>query len=267
MAGVLVARRPPAPVDTKKRRDKQAAAEESAPLSFRHTWAVWNGERPRKPREMKFPVLEIRFGTAEALTDVDLAELAAQVDKSAKAPKPVETGRTVDMAAQREERPLPIDNVVGVLRGSDPQLADEYVVIGAHYDHVGVDTRGRVGLGADDNASGVAGLLEIAEAFGESPPRRSILACAFASEEDGLVGSRELCAAPPVPAQHMVTMLNMDMIGRGESKEVAVLGVIKNPSFEKLLDRARTYLPTKIKKIVTRQKNSKIRQKIVPKIS
>ena len=254
VAGVIVARRPEADSGRHSKRDAAPAADTSgAKLSFRHTWAFWNGERPQPPRPAGFPVLEVTLATAEVLTGIDLATLAAKADKSAKPPRPVETGRTLTMSARWEDRPLRIDNVVGVLRGSDPELADEYIVIGAHYDHIGVDARGRIGPGADDNASGVAGLLETAEALGKHPPRRSVLACAFAAEEDGLVGSRELCANPPVPAEHMVTMLNMDMIGRGETKEVAVLGVTKNPTLDKVLDDARTFLPTKIKKIVTRQ--------------
>jgi hypothetical protein len=199
------------------------------------------------------PVLEITPAVAEAIVGQDVLPLVEKVDKSAKAPKPVETGRRVSMASASEERKVPIDNVVGILKGSDPELADEYVVIGAHYDHVGVDTRGRIGFGADDNASGTAAMLEVATALAEGKPRRSILVCAFAAEEDGLLGSAALVDDPPVPTDAMVTMINMDMVGRGETDEVVVLGLIKNPGFEKLLKRAQKLQPTKVKNIVQRQ--------------
>ncbi len=222
-------------------------------LGFRHTWATWINERTKNTRDVGLPVLEISPEVAEQLTGVDLLARAAVVDKKAKPPKPIFTERSVSMSSASVMRSTPIDNVVAVLPGSDPGLADEYIVLGAHYDHIGVDTRGRIGYGADDNASGVAALLEIAEALAKNPPRRSIMACAFAAEEDGLVGSKALCSNPPIPREKMVAMLNMDMLGRGKEKEVAVLGVNENPGFEKLLEKARKQLPTKIKNIVTGQ--------------
>jgi Zn-dependent M28 family amino/carboxypeptidase len=126
-------------------------------------------------------------------------------------------------------------------------------VIGAHYDHIGVDVRGRVGYGADDNGSGTSALLELAEALSASRPRRSVLLCAFAGEEDGLLGSRALTQRLPVPAQKLVAMINMDMIGRGDAAEVAVIGITQNPTLEKVLDRARKLSPTGIQKLILRQ--------------
>jgi Zn-dependent M28 family amino/carboxypeptidase len=157
------------------------------------------------------------------------------------------------MSSETEQRSVPIDNIVGILKGRDETLAAEYVVIGAHYDHVGVDTRGRVGCGADDNASGVAAMLEIVSALAQAGPRRSILACAFAAEEDGLIGSKALCDKLPVPRDKLVAMINLDMVGRGEAGEVAVLGLIENPKLEDVLERAKKLAPTKIKNIVMRQ--------------
>jgi len=176
------------------------------------------------------------------------------VDASGKEPRRIDTGKTVSVAsASFRDREASIDNVVGVLRGSDPKLADEYVVIGAHYDHLGVDTRGRVAPGADDNGSGTVALLEIAQALGVARPRRSILSCSFAGEEDGELGSRALCADPPVPKDAMVAMLNMDQIGRGPTDLVAVLGLMENPSLDSLLDRALKLQPTKIKTVLRRK--------------
>lgn len=250
--GVLVVRRPPPPGA-----DGIEHAEDAAPgeplFGFRHTWASWATEAMPTPRPADMPVLEITPAAARRLLGVDALEFVADVDAKGKAPRPLDTGRDVRLAAATLVQSLPVPNVVGVFRGSDPELADEYVVLGAHLDHIGVDTRGRIGFGADDNASGVSALLEAATALAAARPRRSILACAFGAEEDGLLGSRALVAEPPVPLAAMVVMLNMDMLGRGETKEVAVLGVPENPSLEKVLDQARRLLPTKVGKIVTGQ--------------
>lgn len=104
-------------------------------------------------------------------------------------------------------------NVLGVLPGTGLN-ADEYIVIGAHYDHIG-DSRGAINNGADDNASGTAGVIEVARAMALTPNRnRSLLFMGFTAEERGLLGSAHFCANPTVPVEKIVAMLNMDMIGR-----------------------------------------------------
>ncbi len=107
-------------------------------------------------------------------------------------------------------------NVFGLLRGSDPAMRDEYVIVGAHYDHIGLDGKGEVLHGADDNASGVAAWLEVAEALASSEerPRRSILFIAWGAEEMGLVGSTAFCRRPPIELASVAACVNMDMIGR-----------------------------------------------------
>ena len=119
-------------------------------------------------------------------------------------------------------------NLVAVLEGRDRRLRHEYVVISAHLDHVGVRP-GRADSifnGADDNASGVAGLLEIAEAFGarEARPRRSLLFLVPSGEEKGLWGSGYYVRHPTVPLSHVVADLNMDLIGRNWGDSVIVTG-------------------------------------------
>jgi hypothetical protein len=252
VVGVLIVRRPP-PLQSSKRRSKRASDDELGPalLAFRHTWARWAGEPPDRTDKVSIPALEISPAVAQALLGVDVLEIAAKADKSGKPPKPVRSGRIVSLAAFSERGDVRIDNVVGILQGTDPELAKEYVVIGAHYDHVGVDSRGRIGFGADDNASGTAAMLEVVSALAAAGPRRSILVCAFAAEEDGLLGSKALCDELPVPKESIVAMINLDMVGRGEVDEVAVLGVPENPSFEKLLAKAKKLHKTRIKKIVT----------------
>lgn len=114
-------------------------------------------------------------------------------------------------------------NVVGVVRGSDPELNDSYVVVTAHYDHVGTGEPDLAGdsifNGADDNASGTAVLLEVAEAMAALPlpPRRSVLFMAVSGEELGLLGSGAFVADPTVPLAGMVANINLDMVSRGEA--------------------------------------------------
>ena len=126
-------------------------------------------------------------------------------------------------------------NILATVKGSDPELANELVVVGAHYDHVGYGNAdnsygpfGFVHNGADDNASGVAGLLEIAEAIGHLPerPRRSILIAFWDGEEKGLLGSYHFLRVRPaaLAASKVVFSINMDMIGRLRDQRLEVYG-------------------------------------------
>lgn len=116
---------------------------------------------------------------------------------------------------------LTAHNVVFALPGADAKLADEWLVIGAHLDHLGVRD-GQVYHGADDNASGVAGVMEVAKVFQklQPAPPRSILFCFFTGEERGFVGSRHFIQTPPVPRERMVAMICADMIGRCDTPTI-----------------------------------------------
>lgn len=113
-------------------------------------------------------------------------------------------------------------NVVGILEGSDPTLKNEYVAIGAHYDHVGMRPNGegdRIFNGADDDGSGTVAVLAIAEALAKGPrPKRSFLFVWHAGEEKGLWGSEFIADNPPVPINQIITQLNIDMIGRSKKE-------------------------------------------------
>lgn len=121
-------------------------------------------------------------------------------------------------------------NVVAVIRGSDPQLRNQYVVFSAHMDHVGIGTADAAGdsiyNGADDDASGTAALVEVAEAFAtlEEPPARSLLFLAVSGEEKGLLGSRYFSDHPTVPLESIVANINVDMIARNAPDSVVVIG-------------------------------------------
>lgn len=123
-------------------------------------------------------------------------------------------------------------NVGAVVDGSDPVLRNEFVVLGAHYDHLGRSPtfsldRGKgfaIRPGADDNASGTAAVLELARRLRDRPARRSILVVHFDAEEIGLVGSRVFLNNPPVPRQAMRFMFNLDMVGRLRENRLFVEG-------------------------------------------
>lgn len=121
-------------------------------------------------------------------------------------------------------------NVVGLIPGSDPDLKGTYVVVTAHMDHVGVGQPDATGdsiyNGADDDASGTAVIIEVAEALAslETKPRRSVLFVAVSGEEKGLLGSRWFVENPPVPLDSVVANVNVDMVGRNAPDSIVVIG-------------------------------------------
>ncbi|MGE0758785.1 MAG: M20/M25/M40 family metallo-hydrolase [Pirellulaceae bacterium] len=124
-------------------------------------------------------------------------------------------------------------NILAMLEGSDPDLRSEVVILGAHYDHVGYGTQtnsygpwGYIHNGADDNASGVSGLLETIDALlaVQPPPKRSVLFAFFDGEEKGLLGSKHWIARPTVPRERIMGMINVDMIGRMQQDRIEVYG-------------------------------------------
>jgi hypothetical protein len=141
---------------------------------------------------------------------------------------------------------LPTQNVFAVLPGRDPALRNQYVVIGAHFDHLGTSTQGAldpdapgaVRRGADDNASGTAAVIELARLFARNPARRSIIFANFTGEEEGLLGSAYFVEHSPVPIDSVIAMLNFDMVGRMRNDKLIVYGVATATEFPALLERA-----------------------------
>jgi aminopeptidase YwaD len=139
----------------------------------------------------------------------------------------------VDLSVNVNRIESPSFNVVGILPGSDLKLKNEAIVIGAHYDHLGLGGEGslapragEIHHGADDNASGTAAVLELARMFTQGPkPRRTIIFIAFSGEEEGLIGSNYYVNHPVVPLANTVAMINMDMIGRLKDQKLSIGGV------------------------------------------
>lgn len=137
-------------------------------------------------------------------------------------------------------------NLLGVLQGADPQLQQEVVLVGAHYDHVGygnaTNSYGPTGFihnGADDNASGTATLLEMIEAFaatGTTPPRTIVFAL-WDGEEKGLLGSKHWVENPTIPLQRVKLAFNMDMLGRMKDNRLTVYGVRTGAGFRQMVTR------------------------------
>jgi aminopeptidase YwaD len=156
----------------------------------------------------------------------------------------VELNASVDL----RERNIETYNVIGLLKSQHPQVGEEYIVVGAHYDHLGMGTSGsrRPGLtavhyGADDNASGVAALIELAGKIAQEKKNihRSIIFAAFGAEEKGLLGSKHFVANPPVPLSQIKLMVNLDMIGRlKEDNSIQIGGTGTAIEMEDLLEKA-----------------------------
>lgn len=141
---------------------------------------------------------------------------------------------------------LPTQNVFAVLPGRDPALRGEYIVIGAHFDHLGTstdgaldpDVKGAVRRGADDNASGTAAVLELARLLAAAPTRRSIIFANFSGEEEGLLGSAYFVEHSPVAIDSIAAMLNFDMVGRLKNDKLIVYGILTAKELPSLLDSA-----------------------------
>jgi Zn-dependent M28 family amino/carboxypeptidase len=159
--------------------------------------------------------------------------------------KPVALGAKANFTIRNKLRPVDSQNVVARLEGSDPKLKDEYVIYTAHWDHIGRNAKlegDQIFNGALDNASGTAGLLELAEAFAklQTPPKRSVLFLAVTAEEKGLLGAKYYAEHPLYPLTRTLANLNMDGLNPwGRTRDVEVIGY-GNSTLEDLLRDAAT---------------------------
>jgi hypothetical protein len=172
-----------------------------------------------------FPEIHIDLPVADELmkgSSFTLKELQTLID-STKKPISVTLKNYVDLEVHTKyEKEKEVMNIAGILEGSDPVLKNEYVIIGAHLDHVGSQAGKIYFPGANDNGSGSSALLQIARAFSKSSirPKRSIVFVFFASEEQGLNGSKFFANNMPFPKEKVKVMINMDCIGYGDSIQV-----------------------------------------------
>lgn len=213
---------------------------------------LYSPQRGGGRKDFGIPMIHITRAVAEQMLESggcpSIADLQARIDQDrASQTRDLNVVRvTGDPGIIRESATT--RNVIGRVPGAGT-LADEYVVIGAHYDHLGrtalqfpdskrtYDPNGEyIHHGADDNASGTAGLIELAKALAAgNGPRRSVLFIAFSGEESGLLGSEHYVDHPTVPLDKIVAMLNMDMIGRLRKDKLTVYGVDTSPEFKELV--------------------------------
>ncbi len=185
------------------------------------------------PGSAGIPAAGIRSAVVEEwfrLAGRDFTETQTEIDKTLKPGSFEIPGVEVELYTPVVNQQRMVSNVIGYIPGTTP----EYVIVGAHYDHLGngeqfslaPDHGGAMHPGADDNASGAAAVLAIARWFGSQPPmRRGVVVVAFAGEEVGLLGSTWYTQYPPLPLKDAVAMLNMDMIGRMREKSLTVGGL------------------------------------------
>lgn len=200
------------------------------------------------PAHSDLPFVQVTAAVAEewlGLAGVTLRDWIREVDGDLKPRSRPLSGLKVELSAdvRREARHVP--NVVAYLPGE----TDEHLIIGAHYDHLGMGEQSSmspneagkvVHPGADDNASGTAGLIELAHYFAKLPARkRGVLFIAFAAEEIGLIGSAHYAGNPLLPLDRAVAMINMDMIGRMQEERVYVGGSGTGTTLEQILNAAK----------------------------
>jgi hypothetical protein len=176
-------------------------------------------------QDEKFPELHIDIPVADDFlfgSRFNLKDLQSEIDLTKKPfSLKLKTSAEIEVHAKYTKE-QPTMNIIGLLPGSDEKLKDEYLVIGAHLDHVGSQGNEIYASGANDNASGSAAVLEIAKDFvkGRVHPKRSVVFVLFASEEIGLAGSKYFVEHSPVPLDKIEAMINMDCIGYGDSIQV-----------------------------------------------
>jgi len=169
---------------------------------------------------------------------VSLRQMQEEIDKSLKPNSFVIPDKRVSVGVFFSKDRVNAFNIVAKVTGSDPELKDEVIIVGAHYDHTGKNNRGQVYGGADDNASGTAGVMELARAFQKLKvkPKRTILFILFTAEEKGLLGSRYYVDNPIFPLEKTVAMFNFDMIGRNDVEQISVIGRYQYPKLFEVVE-------------------------------
>ena len=182
----------------------------------------------RTPGFLAVHISQSMAGRVIRLLGMELEEVQRAVDGGKKPSGLMLKGVRAKIGVEklRSYETLEARNVAGMIRGSDPVLRDEWVLVGGHHDHIGafVGAGDTIYNGADDNASGISGVLELAQAFAALPiaPRRTLVFITFAGEEMGLFGSRAIVEQRQIPVQKLKYMLNLDMIGRSTGEPIHI---------------------------------------------
>jgi len=212
------------------------------------------------PMESPLPVIQIKQALADQILKSaaapTLSELQTRIDSTGAPASRLLAGTAATGNVQLVRTGVLAKNVVALLPGTGPH-ANEYVIVGAHYDHLG---RGGLGSlapwshaihhGADDNASGTAAVLELADHLvRDGRLDRTIVLCCFSAEEEGMIGSSFFVAHPPVPLDRVVAMINMDMVGRVRNQTIYVGGDGTAANFGQILHDADAGSPLAVRDI------------------
>lgn len=205
----------------------------------------------RSPATSGIPVIHLKRSVADQfITDdkMQIATLEENINRNMQ-PNSFDISVTVTAHVDLKKEHVIAQNVVAMIEGSDPDIHDQFVVIGAHFDHLGMGGRGSgsrtpdtvaVHYGADDNASGVAGIIALANYFAatDKAPARSIVFAAFDAEEMGLIGSRHFVNEPLIDLKKVTAMINFDMIGRlRETNTISIGGTGTSLETEEILNQ------------------------------
>ncbi|MGC8898215.1 MAG: M20/M25/M40 family metallo-hydrolase [Bacteroidota bacterium] len=196
------------------------------------------------PGDVGIPIIALKRKFIEPFLDEKLSSLQKQLD-STQVPVSREIPG-IKLTIQTDVRKIHAQtaNVIGYLRGRDSILHDQVLILGAHYDHLGWGGEGSmmpdtiaIHHGADDNASGTAGLLELARVFAQRADelKRTLVFISFGAEEEGTIGSQYYVKHPAFPLEKTIGMLNMDMIGRMKDSTLIIYGTGTSPEWKTLL--------------------------------
>ena len=203
----------------------------------------------KKSFDIGIPVILLKRDVAEIIVKTGGHGLKQLEQKLISGRSPVSFSTAANVSARTDivNKTENSQNVVGLIEGSHPTLKNQYIVLGAHYDHLGTGGKESTSRmpdsvaihnGADDNASGVAAILEIGQKFVAKKPMRSIVIVAFGAEEMGLIGSRYFVDNPLIPVDSISAMINFDMLGRlNEKMNVQVGGTKTSAEVEEILSK------------------------------
>jgi Tol biopolymer transport system component len=214
---------------------------------------VLKNDGPESPAGI--PVIQLRMSVAQKLLGIDLGQWQKDIDIDLKPRSRVLT-QTLSGRVAVKNTFVTTSNLAGIIPGKGP-LANEVVVIGAHYDHLGYGGEHSmkpnvhaIHNGADDNASGDASILGIAQSLKQSlaglDSRRTVLVCLFSGEESGLAGSGYFVDHTPIPLERMKAMINLDMVGDLRDNGLAAFGAESAPEWKPLIEREATVAKLKV---------------------
>ncbi|MDA3843428.1 MAG: M28 family peptidase [Candidatus Kapabacteria bacterium] len=216
----------------------------------------YTGEVKVTDRKINIPAIQAKRSDIARMFSkkLPLLKLENNINASKKPQSMVLPNISVSIVTDIETKIEQFSNIVGIVKGSDPAMADEYIVVGAHLDGIGwgkefSKLRWRVHAihnGADDNASGVAIMTELAAILVKNPPKRSVLFVAFNGEEKGLMGSKRYFENPIVPSEKTIAMIDLNMLGRLNRGRINIFGINSGDTFAAVTDTAAAHKGFKI---------------------